>query len=74
MAERNAVKCRFCDWTTLRFRRWKGGKRTSGPEVAYQRLLDHIEWEHPVEWKEVSRYLDTLWEEAEEVESLPTFS
>lgn len=70
----NLVKCRFCDWTTPRFRRWKGGKRTSGPEVAYLRLLNHIEQEHPVEWEEIERYLDTFREESAEVESLPTFS
>ena len=67
------VKCRFCDWTTLRFRTWKGGRQTSGPGAARERLLRHIQLDHPAEWEELKRYLDSFLRE-EEVESLPTFN
>mgnify|MGYP001610768638 CR=1 FL=1 len=58
MTQPSLVKCRFCSWTTPRFRTWKGGRRTSGPGTAYLRLQDHIQREHPAEWAEVEEYLD----------------
>lgn len=39
------IGCAFCDWQTPRFRTLKSGK-TKGPEAAYQRLRNHVMWDH----------------------------
>lgn len=60
----NRIGCRFCDWTTPKWRRLKDNT-LSGPSKAYGRLFSHVESEHPVEWREVVKALDSIAEEAE---------
>ena len=66
------IKCRFCGWQTLRFRRLKSG-RLRGPENAYAELLRHIEYAHKDQWQEIESYLESLYSEVETIENLPRF-
>lgn len=43
------IKCRFCDYTTHRWRTLKNGSRKSGLDI----LEDHILDEHPHEWRRI---------------------
>lgn len=45
MADTNTIKCRFCPWVT---RKYGFG---SNPEKAFQKLLKHIEDQHPTQYE-----------------------
>ncbi len=52
------IKCRFCEWKTLAWRRSKKGKVKSG----YLRLLSHVFYEHRREYDCVQECLEGLEE------------
>jgi hypothetical protein len=52
----NRLKCRFCDWTTAKNYTAKDGK-FKGVGKAQQRLLDHVEINHRIEWEAVQSAL-----------------
>ena len=68
------IKCKFCDWTTPRFRRSRSNRKITGPDQAYGRLLDHIERKHPTEWPGIESFLDEVSETELERESASSFS
>ena len=56
------LKCKFCDWSTVKGFMKKDGK-FSGIDKAHQRLLSHVEYTHHVEYRRVRKALDELPEE-----------
>lgn len=48
----NFIRCRFCAWTTAKWRQNKDGEQ-KGPASAFYRLKEHIEGEHPDQFDEI---------------------
>lgn len=48
MKHSRVVKCRFCDWKTPLFAKKKN--KTTGPDVAFRKLEDHVSVCHASEW------------------------
>lgn len=57
-----ALKCRFCDWTTPRSRRIKGGQVQHG----YPRLDQHVEHAHRAMYESHANAYADEWTEDEE--------
>lgn len=57
MIDTNRIHCKFCDWSTLKAFRTKGGK-FSGPDKAQDRLIAHCQQHHPNELQKVRDLID----------------
>ena len=56
------LKCRFCGWSCLKWKRNKKGKLISTPETAFQKLKHHIEFRHPEELEKVRKLEEEFYE------------
>lgn len=52
MSER--LKCRFCNFSVLKYRKGADGKNISG----FSTLLRHVDDEHEAEWEAIQEGLD----------------
>lgn len=55
----NRLKCKFCDWSTVKGYKNKAGK-FKGIEQAQQRLLCHVSSKHQAEYEQVQQALESL--------------
>lgn len=51
------LKCRFCDWMTLKYRTRKDGVRVPG----WGKLMAHVELEHSGQAEEITETLGTQY-------------
>lgn len=54
---KNRLKCKFCDWSTVKGYKNKDGK-FQGIEQAQQRLLGHVLSKHQEEYEQVKESLE----------------
>jgi hypothetical protein len=54
MERNNHLKCKFCDFKTLKFFRTKRGT-VNGLEAAYNRLRRHVEVTHPEVYEAIEK-------------------
>lgn len=64
MSDNNRIRCKFCDWSTLRFFKTRGGKLNHG---AYERLKMHMEDNHMDELDAIEQRLEKEYDDEENI-------